>query len=47
MWLVLIIIFLVLLIIGFISENSKLKGQLESREYEKQLLENRLKQIDK
>ena len=47
MWLVLIIIFLVLLIIGFISENSKLKGQLEPREYEKQLLKNRLKQIDK
>jgi beta-lactamase regulating signal transducer with metallopeptidase domain len=47
MWLVLIIIFLVLLIIGFISENSKLKGQLESREYERKVLENRLKQFEK
>ncbi len=47
MWLVLIIIFLVLLIIGFISENSKLKGQLASREYERKVLENRLKQFEK
>ncbi|WP_162835592.1 hypothetical protein [Staphylococcus saprophyticus] len=47
MWLVIIVIFLLLLIIGFVSENSKLRGQLESREYEKKLLENRLKQLEK
>lgn len=47
MWLVIIVIFLLLLIIGFVSENSKLRGQLESREYEKKLLENRLKQLER
>ncbi|MEB8114271.1 hypothetical protein [Staphylococcus saprophyticus] len=47
MWLVIIVIFLLLLIIGFVSENSNLRGQLEAREYEKQLLENRLKQFEK
>ncbi|MDW4041410.1 hypothetical protein QI289_00245 [Staphylococcus saprophyticus] len=47
MWLVIIIIFLLLLIIGFVSENSKLRGQLKAREYEKKLLENRLKQVEK
>ena len=47
MWLFIIMAFLALLLIGFISENSKLKGQLESKEYEKQLLQNRLKQFEK
>lgn len=47
MWLFIIMAFLALLLIGFISENSKLKGQLESREYEKNILEKRLKHLEK
>ncbi|WP_432717789.1 hypothetical protein AAA448_06065 [Staphylococcus equorum] len=47
MWLFIIIAFLTIFLIGFISENGKLKGQVEAREYEKKVLENRLKQIEK
>lgn len=43
MWLLIIISFLAILLIGFISENRKLKGQFESRWYEKQMFENKLK----
>ncbi len=47
MWLILIIIFLTLLLVGSLIENGKLSGKLEAREYEKKVLENRLKQLDK
>ena len=47
MWLILIIIFITLLLIGSLVENGNLRGKLEAREYEKSVLENRLKYYEK
>lgn len=47
MWLILIIIFLTLLLVGSLVENGNLRGKLEARDYEKKVLENRLKQLEK
>lgn len=47
MWIIIVIIFVTLLLLGFIYEIGKLKGQVEAREYEKKMLENRLKQLEK
>ncbi|MDW8564697.1 hypothetical protein [Staphylococcus shinii] len=46
MWLVLILMTVVLLLIGFVAENGNLRGKLEAREYEKRMLEERIKQLE-
>lgn len=46
MWLVLILMTVILLLIGFVAENGNLRGKLEAREYEKRMLEERIKQLE-
>lgn len=46
MWWIILFVIYTLLLIGFKVENAQLKGKLEAREYEKQVLENRLKHIE-
>lgn len=46
MWLILILMFVTLLLVGFVAENGNLKGKLEAREYEKSMLEKRIEQLE-
>lgn len=43
MWWIIALIIVSLLLFGFAVENANLRGKLESRDYEKKILENRLK----
>lgn len=46
MWWVILFVIYTLLLVGFIAENAQLKGKLEAREYEKKVLESRLRHFE-
>lgn len=46
MWWIILFIVYTLLLVGFIAENAQLKGKLEAREYEKRVLESRLRHFE-
>lgn len=46
MWWIILIVIYTLILVGFLTENAQLKGKLEAREYEKQVLESRLRHFE-
>ncbi|MCM3071718.1 hypothetical protein M3559_03505 [Staphylococcus equorum] len=46
MWLILLLITVTILLIGFVAENGRLQGKVDAREYEKKVLEERIKQLE-
>lgn len=46
MWWIILFVIYTLLLLGFITENVQLKGKLEAREYEKRVLEGRLRHFE-
>lgn len=47
MWWIILFVIYTLLLLGFITENAQLKGKLEAREYEKRVLESRLRHFER
>ncbi|NHM92954.1 hypothetical protein G8Y83_09730 [Staphylococcus sp. 10602379] len=46
MWWIILFVIYTLLLLGFARENAHLMGKLEAREYEKRVLESRLKHFE-
>lgn len=46
MWWIILFIVYTLLLVGLTTENAQLKGNLEAREYEKRVLESRLRHFE-
>ncbi len=46
MWWIILFVIYTLLLLGFVRENAHLMGKLEAREYEKRVLESRLRHFE-